>query len=90
MLLCAQDAVESKKRETMLVGLKQTQGQVGVLEESLTRVQLELERISFALQAKTGAVGFRHLGWQFRNSGHCELGTRPAGASLHCARAAGV
>ncbi len=44
-----------KKRETMLVGLKQTQGQVGVLEESLTRVQLELERVSFALQAKTGA-----------------------------------
>ena len=38
----------------MLVGLKQTQGQVGVLEESLTRVQLELERVSFALQAKTG------------------------------------
>jgi ABC-type phosphate transport system auxiliary subunit len=54
--LCVQDAVESKKRETMMVGLKQTQGQVGMLEESLTRVQLELERISFALQAKTGAV----------------------------------
>ena len=55
-LLCVQDAVESKKRETMMVGLKQTQGQVGVLEESLTRVQLELERVSFALQAKTGAL----------------------------------
>ena len=53
--ICVQDAVESKKRETMLVGLKQTQGHVGVLEESLTRVQLELERVSFALQAKTGA-----------------------------------
>ena len=51
----------------MLVGLKQTQGQVGVLEESLTRVQLELERVSFALQAKTGTgldadVLRRHLG----------------------------
>jgi len=53
--LVLQDAIDMKKRETMLVGLKQTQGQVGVLEESLTRVQLELERVSFALQAKTGA-----------------------------------
>ena len=50
-----QDAVESKKRETMLVGLKQSKGQVGALEESLMRVQLELERLSFSLQAKTGA-----------------------------------
>ena len=50
----AQDAVESKKRETILVGLKQTKGQVGLLEESLMRVQLELERVSFSLQAKSG------------------------------------
>ena len=61
MSIVTQDAIDLKKRETMLVGLKQTQGQVGVLEESLTRVQLELERVSFALQAKTGA-GSQHWG----------------------------
>ena len=41
-----------------MVGLKQTQGQVGVLEDSLARVQLELERVAFSLQAKTSAPVF--------------------------------
>ena len=52
--------MDAKKRETIMVGLKQTQGQVGVLEDSLARVQLELERVAFSLQAKTSAPVFAH------------------------------
>lgn len=47
--------MDAKKQETILAGLKQSRGQVGILEESLMRVQLELERVSFSLQAKTSA-----------------------------------
>jgi hypothetical protein len=53
--LAAQDAVESKKRESIMVGLKQHKSQAEALQEALHRAQLELEKLQFALEAKTGA-----------------------------------
>ena len=48
-----QDAVESKKRETIMVGLNKTKSEIGTLQDSLAAVQLALERREFDLEAKT-------------------------------------
>lgn len=48
-----QDAVESKKRETMMVGLNKSRSEIGTLQDSLAAVQLALERREFDLEAKT-------------------------------------
>lgn len=45
--------MENKKRETMMVGLKASKTEIGTLQESLARVNLELERVEFSLEAKT-------------------------------------
>ena len=51
-----QGTLESKKRETMMVGLKASKTEIGALQDSLARVQLELERMQFALEAKTSTI----------------------------------
>lgn len=52
-LLIRQGAIENRKRETMMVGLKEKTGRIGELESALSAVQLELERVEFSLRAKT-------------------------------------
>ncbi len=50
-----QGAIENRKRETIMVGLKEKTGRIGELEDALARVQLELERVEFSMKAKTSA-----------------------------------
>lgn len=51
----SQDAVDSRKRDTMMVGLNKSRSEVGSLQDSLAAVQLALERREFDLEAKTSA-----------------------------------
>ena len=44
-----------KKRESIMVGLNQTRGQVSGLEAALARSQTELEKAQFELDATKGA-----------------------------------
>lgn len=49
------EAVAEKKRESIMVGLNQTKGQVAGLEAALARNQVDLEKAHFELDALKGA-----------------------------------
>ena len=48
------EAVAEKKRESIMVGLNQTKGQVSSLEAALARNQTDLEKAHFELDAAKG------------------------------------
>ena len=50
------EAVAEKKRESIMVGLNQTKGQVAGLEAALARNQVDLEKAHFELDAVKGAA----------------------------------
>ena len=64
------EAVAEKKRESIMVGLNQTKGQVAGLEAALARNQVDLEKAHFELDALKGAPQAPSLVVQ-----HAELST---------------
>lgn len=47
------DAAADKQRESMMVGLTKTKTELGSLQDALARTQLDLDKTSFELHAKT-------------------------------------
>ena len=47
------EAAADKQRESMMVGLNKTKTELGSLQDALARTQLDLEKTSFELHAKT-------------------------------------
>lgn len=52
------EAAAEKKRESIMVNFNQARTQVSSLEANLARTQVELEKVSFDLQAKKGNSNF--------------------------------
>lgn len=47
------EAAADKQRESMMVGLSKTKTELGSLQDTLARTQLDLEKTNFELHAKT-------------------------------------
>lgn len=50
------DAAAEKQRESMMLGLTKTKTELGSLQDALAKTQLDLEKTSFELHAKTSAL----------------------------------
>lgn len=50
------EAAADKQRESMMVGLSKTKTELGSLQDALARTQLDLEKTSFELHAKTSKL----------------------------------